>query len=450
MADERDFNPHSRESALDFLEHVLKLSKASQTEVTLEAESNALTRFAGNQIHQNMGSSDCRLSVRAIEGEGIGDASTNKFDAESLRQTLDSARQVARSGRIPAEPPDLPEPQRYREIQNFFEATAQFSPAQRAEMAKRIIEASSEHGAEAAGAVSNSAEALAIANSRGLRAFHSLTDSHFTATVLADGSTGWCDCASADVASLDTEERGKQALERALAARKPRKLEPGKYTVILEEPAVKEFLDFLAWLGFGAQSFEEGRSFMCGKIGTKITGENITIVDDAFHPMGGGVPFDYEGMPKQRVVLIENGVARGVVHDRASAARMGVSSTGHALPSAYTYGPLPMNLVMGPGTHSFQDMLRSIERGLLITRFWYCRVVDPAKTLLTGQTRDGTFLIENGELVCGVNDMRFNVSVLECFARADMVNNALRRVNSTLVPSIKTADFQFTEVVGES
>jgi predicted Zn-dependent protease len=248
---------------------------------------------------------------------------------------------------------------------------------------------------------------------------------------------------------LDAGERGKRALERALASRNPRKLEPGRYTVILEEAAVKEFLDFLAWLGFGAQAYEEGRSFMCGKIGSKITGDNITIIDDAYDARGSGIPFDCEGMPKQRVALVEKGIARAVVHDRASAARMGGASTGHALPAALTYGPLPLNLVMSPGDHSFEQMLRSVERGLLITRFWYCRVVDPAKTLLTGQTRDGTFLIENGKLVCGVNDMRFNESVLEVFARAEMLSDSLRRVDSTLAPALKVADFRFTESVGE-
>lgn len=449
MADELRFNPHSEGSALEFLEHVLKLSSAAQTEVMLQAESNALTRFAGNRIHQNMGSNGCQLTIRTLEGEGIGHASTNLLDDESLRQALNWARQVARSGRIPARPPNLAEPQQYREIRNYFETTARCSPADRAEMARMIIEEASAMGAEAAGAVSSSVNSLAIANSKGLRAFHMLTDADFTATISVEGSTGWCDCTSADIAALDAEKRGRRALDRALAARKPRKLEPGKYTVILEEAAVKEFLDFLTWLGFGAQAFEEGRSFMCGKIGEKITGEHITIIDDAWNPQGDGIPFDFEGMPRQRVVLIENGLAQAVVHDRASAARMGANSTGHALPAEYTYGPLPLNLVMSPGKHSFQEMLSSVEHGLLITRFWYCRVVDPAKTLLTGQTRDGTFLIENGEIVCGVNDMRFNESVLESFSRAEMVCENVRRVDSTLAPAIKIKDFRFTEAVGE-
>jgi len=449
MAGKRELDAHRKESAIEFLEDVLSLSEAAQTEVLLEADQGALTRFAGNQIHQNMCSNDCRLTIRAIEGEGAGHTSTNRFDSDSVKQALEWARQAARSGRVPARPADLPGSQQYAQIKNHFEKTARLSPDERAEMALRVIKKASAAGAEAAGAVSNSQETIAIANSSGLRAFHSFTNSNFTATISADGFTGWCDCTSADVTTLDVDERGKRALERALAARNTRKLEPGRYTVILEEAAVKEFLDFLAWLGFGAQAFEEGRSFMCGKIGTRITGENITIVDDAFHEEGSGIPFDFEGVPRQRVVLIENGIARAVVHDRASASRTGTSSTGHALPLEFTYGPLPLNLVMKAGDSDLEQMIRSVDRGLLITRFWYCRVVDPARTLLTGQTRDGTFLVENGEIACGVNDMRFNESVLEAFARADMISRSLRRVNSTLAPIMKISDFRFTETVGE-
>jgi PmbA protein len=443
------FDLRSESSTLHFLESVLELSQAKQTEILLEAGKSALTRFARNQIHQNMSSRDMRLSVRIVEGQGIGFAATNRFDRGSLEQALEWARLVARSGRIPAQPSELPGPQKYAEIKNFFDQTATFSPANRAQLAQQLIEKSAAKNAEAAGAVSNSFDTIAIVNSRDLRAFHSLTNADFTATVSADNSTGWCDCTAANVAALDVKDRSERALERARASRNPRKIEPGPYTVILEEAAVKEFLDFLAWLGFGAQSFEEGRSFMCGKIGQKITGENITIADDAFDPLGSGLPFDYEGMPKQRVVLIENGIARGVVHDRASAARTGAASTGHALPPGFTYGPLPLNTVMSCGKHTYQQMLESVDRGLLVTRFWYCRVVDPAETLLTGQTRDGTFLIENGKIVSAVRDMRFNQSVLEAFARAEMISASLRRVESTLAPIMKIADFRFTETVGE-
>lgn len=449
MTNEIRFDRHDRDATLEFLENVIEMSSASQTEAVLEATKHSLTRFAGNQIHQNVSASNCKLSIRSIDNGHIGNASTNRFDKDSLRQALEWARNVAASGRIPAEPPEFAGPQEYAGIDNHFPTTAEFSPGERAEMAGRLVDACSSKSAEAAGAVSNSETIVAIANSNGLRAYHALTDANFTATVSAEDSTGWCDCCAADASTLDADERGRTALGRALAGRNPRKIDPGRYTVILEEAAVKDFIDFLCWLGFGAQAFEEGRSFMCGKIGKKITGDNITIIDDAYHFLSAGIPFDYEGMPRQRVVLVENGVAGAAVYDRAYAARAKRASTGHALPAGFTYGPLPLDVSMEPGDVSAEQMLRSVERGLLVTRFWYCRVVDPAKTLLTGQTRDGTFLVEDGKIVCGVKDMRFNENILDAFSRAEMISKDARRVGSTIVPSMKIADFRFTETVGE-
>lgn len=449
MADELKFDFRDRESTLAFLETVIDMSPASQTEVSLEAGGESLTRFAGNRIHQNVSESNAKLTVRSIEGGHIGHSSINRFDKDSIRRALDWARAVARSGRIKADPAEFAGPQEYGSLDNFSSTTAEFSPNERAEVVGSLIEECSAREAEAAGAISNSASFQATANSGGLRAYHAGTDANFTATVSADGSTGWCDSYAVDASKLDAGAMGALALERAIAGKNPRGLEPGRYTVILEEAAVKDFLDFLNWLGFGAQAFEEGRSYMCGKIGEKITGGNITISDDAFQPLGAGVPFDYEGVPKQTVTLIENGIARGAVYDRAYAARANRSSTGHALPSRFTYGPLALNIAMRPGDSDAAEMLRSVKRGLLVSRFWYCRVVDPAKTLMTGQTRDGTFLIEDGKIVCGVKDMRFNENILEAFSRAELISKSVRRIETSIVPAMKIGDFRFTETVGE-
>lgn len=449
MADEIRFDYRDRESTLEFLAAVLEMSPASQTEISLEAGKESLTRFAGNRIHQNVGESDAKLSIRLIEDGHIGYVATNRFDKDSLRRALDWACGVARSGRIRAEPSEFAGPQKRLSIDNYSSKAAEFSAGERADVVGRLVEECSSEGAEAAGAISNSESVLAIANSNSLRAYHAHTDANFTATVSAGGSTGWCDSYAVDASNLETRSMGARALERAMAGKNPRKLEPGRYTVILEEAPVKDFLDFLNWLGFGAQAFEEGRSYMCGKLGEKITGENITIADDAFQPLGTGTPFDYEGIPKQRVTLIENGIARGVVYDSAYGARAKRSSTGHALPARFTYGPLPLNVTMKPGGSDAGEMLRSVKRGLLVSRFWYCRVVDPAKTLMTGQTRDGTFLIEDGKIVCGVQDMRFNENILEAFARAEMISENVRRIGTSIVPAMKIADFRFTETVGE-
>jgi predicted Zn-dependent protease len=456
MKHKSTFDSRDKESTLGFLSEVIEMSSASRTEVLLEAGKESLTRFAGNRIHQNVCESDAKLSIRTIQGGCIGYATTNRFDKNSLRKALDWALDIAKSGRIKAEPDgfaafaDFGKSGKYRKIENHYSSTAEFSPGERAGIVAALTEECSESGAEAAGAISNSEDVLAIANSEGLRAYHARTDSNFTATVSAAGATGWCDSSATDVSNLDTPAMGALALERALAGKNPTKLKPGRYTVILEEAAVKDFLDFLNWLGFGAQAFEEGRSYMCGKLGDKITGGNITVGDDAFHPLGAGAPFDYEGVPKEPVTFIENGIARGVAYDRAYAARAGRNSTGHALPARAAVGPFPLNIVMQPGDADATEMINSVQRGLLVSRFWYCRVVDPSKTLMTGQTRDGTFLIEDGEIVRGVRDMRFNENILESFARAEMISKTARRIGTSIVPSMKIADFNFTETVGES
>jgi predicted Zn-dependent protease len=449
MADEIRFDFRNRESALDFLGKALEMSPAAQTEVSLEAGKESLTRFAGNQIHQNVSESDAKLSIRSIEDGHLGFAATNRIDNDSLRQALDWALAVARSKRIKAEPAEFVGPQEYGPIDNFSAKTAAFSPKERAEIVGKLIDECSSRVTEAAGAISNSEDVFAIANSNGLRAYHAGTDSNFTTTISADNSTGWCDTYAVDASKLDADAKGAIALERAIAGKNRRTIEPGRYTVILEEAPVKDFLDFLNWLGFGAQAFEEGRSYMCGKLGEKITGDNITIADDAFQPLGRGVPFDFEGMPKQYVSLIENGIARGVVYDRAYAARAKRSSTGHALPSRFTFGPLPLSIMMKPGESHIDEMIRSVKRGLLVSRFWYCRVVDPAKTLMTGQTRDGTFLIEDGKIAGGVQDMRFNESILDAFSRAELISSTVRRIGTSIVPAMKIEDFRFTETVGE-
>jgi predicted Zn-dependent protease len=449
MADEIRFDFRDRESTLDFLGKTIERSPAAQTEVSLEAGKESLTRFAGNQIHQNVSESDAKLSIRSIEDGHIGFAATNRIDNESLRQVLDWALAVARSKRIKAEPAEFAGPQKYSPIENFSSRTADFSPGERAQIVGKLIEECASLGAEAAGAISNSEDVFATANSNGLRAYHARTDANFTTTVLADGSTGWCDTYAVDASTLEARAQGAVALERAIAGKDRRKIEPGNYTVILEEAPVKDLLDFLNWLGFGAQAFAEGRSYMCGKLGEKITGENISIADDAFQPLGTGIPFDFEGMPKQRVSLIENGIARGVVYDRAYAARAERSSTGHALPSRFAFGPLPLSVTMSPGDSDIEEMIRSVKRGLLVSRFWYCRVVDPAKTLMTGQTRDGTFLIEDGKIAGGVQDMRFNESILDAFSRAELISKTVRRIGTSIVPAMKIEDFRFTETVGE-
>ena len=210
-------------------------------------------------------------------------------------------------------------------------------------------------------------------------------------------------------------------------------------------------LFFLGYMGMGALSVQEGRSFMCGKIGERVTGDKVTIWDDGLDPRGLPLPFDFEGMPKQKVMLIEKGIAKNVVYDSATAAKEpGKKSTGHSLPAPNTQGPLPINLFMEPGKSTKEEMLASTDRGIWVTRFHYTNVLHPVKTVITGMTRDGTFLIEKGKITRPLKNLRFTQSILEALSNVEMLTSTLKVVKDdwnalgTTVPAIKVRNFRFT------
>jgi PmbA protein len=266
---------------------------------------------------------------------------------------------------------------------------------------------------------------------------------------MSDDSSGYGADTAADVSTLDLETVGRMAVDKALQSRHPTGIEPGAYTVILEEAAVADMLSSLGFTGFGALALQEGRSFMTGCLGQQVTGENITIWDDGLDPRGLVLPFDFEGVPKQRVTLIEKGVAQGVVYDSFTAGREeGKVSTGHSLPAPNTMGPIPLNLFMSSGTATKAEMLASTERGIWVTRFHYTNTVHPVKTVLTGMTRDGTFLIENGAITRPLKNFRFTQSILEAFSRAEMLSSECKLISGRrggiYVPAAKIHEFQFT------
>jgi predicted Zn-dependent protease len=260
------------------------------------------------------------------------------------------------------------------------------------------------------------------------------------------------DASGRDVRELDTAALGRKATEKAERSAHPVAVPAGKYTVVLEENAVAELVAFLGWVGFGAQSYQEGQSFLHGRLGQPVTGERITIVDDPFDPRTMGLPFDFEGVPKRRVPLIERGVAKGLVYDTLTARKDGVTSTGHALPPPNPEGPLPYDLVLATGEHTVDELVAATERGILVTRFWYNRVVDPRQTVITGMTRDGTFLIEKGRVTRGVRNLRYNESVIDVLARAERIGRTAQPTvfdytkNCVVAPALQVRDFSFTGV----
>jgi predicted Zn-dependent protease len=431
-------------------ERVLGLSSADQTEVLVTSTDQQLTRFANNTIHQNVSETDVTVRVRAVLGRKVGVASGNALGDEALQRVVKSALTVARYQENNPEFRSLPEPEPVQELDAFVEATASCTPETRARGVAAICALSRENGLHAAGAFTTSVEELAITNSLGVSAYHSSTSANAMTVAMGDNSSGYASDTAMDVSALDLEAIGRTAVDKALRSKDPVQVEPGTYTVILEESAVATMLLTLGYTGLGALSVQEGRSFMSGRFGEQITGQNITVWDDGYDPRGILCPFDYEGLPKQRVTLIEKGIAKNVVYDSFTAGREeNKTSTGHSLPAPNTMGPVPGNLFMAPGEATLEEMVSSTGRGIWVTRFHYTNPVHPVKTVLTGMTRDGTFLIENGEVTCPIKNMRFTQSILEALGNAAMLGAELKLVKgfgpfATCVPAVKIENFDFT------
>lgn len=430
-------------------ESVFQAVPRGEVEVLLQDETSSLTRFAENQIHQNVSQSSMEVSVRVQLGKRVGRASTNRLDEDSLGRCAERALTFAR---LQPEDPSLlsmPGPQTYRKVSAFAKGTAQLSPEERADAVAGAVRLCKSKKLKAAGKYESGSSVLALANSKGLFATHRATESCFDITAMAGDSAGWASAANKDMRCYEPKVLTERAVGKALRSRKPVAVPPGPYTVVLEPAAVTDFLMFMALYGFGGLAYLEGRSFTSGKMGRKILGENVTIVDDAYAEGTNGIPFDFEGMPRQRVPLIDRGVVAGVVHDRQTARRAGTKTTGHALPQPNSYGPIPLNPCFGPGELSLEEMISDTKRGLLVTHFHYTNIIDPMRMILTGMTRDGTFLIENGKIRRPVQNMRFTQSVIEALNSVRAISRDRESApafwgSTMLVPAMQIDGFTFS------
>jgi predicted Zn-dependent protease len=431
---------------------VLSLSQADQTEVLVFSDDSQLTRFANSYIHQNVAERDVHVRVRAVVGKRIGVASTNDLSGESLEKVAKTALEVAR---LQLENPDfisLPEPALIPLVKAFSQATAGFTPEARARAVGGICRRAVENDLVASGAFSTSVQEIAVANSLGVFAYFPTTSADLKTVIMSDDSSGYGASVAWDVEQVDAEAVGAEAVDKALRGRNPREIEPGRYTVILQEYATEDILEMLSYVGLGALAVQEERSFMCDRFGEQIVGSAISLWDDGLDPRGLPLPFDFEGVPKRRVPLIENGVAMNVVYDSYTAGKEGKDSTGHGLPAPNTFGPIPINMFMAPGEATLEEMIASTERGILVTRFWYTRPVHPKLAIITGMTRDGTFLIEKGEVAYPVKNLRFTQSYLDALSSVEMVGRITKLVrsgfelNGNHVPALKLGEFEFTGV----
>src|SRR5579864_4979039 len=459
----------SNEQAGDIFERIKKLSTGDEIEVLFSGGHFALTRFANNTIHQNIAEENHVVSVRAVFGGKTARAFTNKFDDESLRQVVRSAESLARVQHpdpdlLPI--PDLQEAagEGARPTQapsRHFDRTAQITPELRAEGVNKIVGVAEKHRLTAAGVFSSAESFEGIFNSRGLSKWHTQTSAEVSITMLAHDSSGWQKASSPDVRNLNPLRLAEIAAQKAVGSAHPREIPPGKYTVILEPAAVLDIVGFMFW-DYSGMAILDQRSFLTGRIGTRLFGDNITIVDDVAHPLQSGSPFDGEGITRKTMPLVENGIIKRVVYARATAERMKkseyhdkagpIEATGHGFPLPNEMGEMPLNIVFAPAGNpqTVEQMIASTERGILVTRLWYIREVEPFEKVLTGMTRDGTFLVENGRLQGGVRNFRFNESLLRMLSNVEAMSLPVRSCGEEsfdmVVPSMKVKEFNFTEV----
>jgi predicted Zn-dependent protease len=406
------------------------------------------------------------VSIRvAIDGR-TARSTTNRLDDESLKRALTAAESLAK---VQEPDPDLlPMPENggaptgapNNVPSRHFAATAALTPQDRAQGVEAVVNIAKKHNLTTAGIYSSAEGFEGIFNSRGLTDWHAQTLAEISITMLGDNSSGWQKLNSPDVARLDPKALAETAARKATESSDPLELAPGKYPVILEPAAVLDIVGFMFW-DFGGLSLLDQRSFLCDRVGTKLFGENINIWDNAAHPLQAGPPFDGEGMRRQPVQLVANGVIHQLVHARATAAKIAKSdiaakvgplqATGHGSSLPNEMGEMPSNIVFADPTNpqTSDQMIASTERGILVTRLWYIREVEPFEKLLTGMTRDGTFLVENGKIQRGIRNFRFNESLLHMLSNVEAMSLPARACGEEsfdmVVPAMKVRDFNFTE-----
>ncbi len=433
----------------DAVQHAAKSYGVSDVEALIAGHREALTRFANNTIHQNVAEQAQWLSIRVQLDHKTARGTTNRFDEASIRSAVEQAIALTKS--VAPDPDLLPmaSPAAVPQIPRFDAATAEAAPVDRARGVREAIEVVEGAGQTAAGIYSTGQAVEAIFNSQGVAGWHSETSAQFSITAMAEDSSGWAKGSAVTCGAIDPVEFARRASDKARLSKNPKELPPGHYTVVLEPAAV---LDLVGQIfgDFSATALSDQRSFLTDRLGQKLFGENIHIYDDVAHPLQSGVPYDGEGVPRRKLTLVEAGVAREVAYSRASAHRAGVEPTGHGFPLPNEIGEAPMNIVIAGGNTSVDEMIASTARGILVTRLWYIREVDPYEKIMTGMTRDGTFLIENGRLAAGLRNFRFNQGIIELLNNVEAMSPAVRASGEEafdmVAPAMKAHGFHFTEV----
>jgi len=447
----------------EIFERARRATSVSDIEVMVQGGRSALTRFANNAITQNVSEEGCEVSVRVQMGGRTARATTNRLDEESLRRVVKQAEELAR---VQEEDLELlpmltaAEQGSASPLERHCEETAEMSAGERAEQVAAMVGIARRSGLNSAGTYSCGESFEALFNSHGVARWHRQTLAEASVTMIAPDSSGWQKQNYPSAKRLDARALAEIAADKALRSAAPIEMPPGKYTVILEPSAVVDLIGFLA-ADFSGSALLEQRSCLNGRLGTKLFGENISITDNVSHIGQTGPGFDGEGIARQELTLVENGVVRDIAMARGTAARIKRSelaekvsarATGHGFSLPNEGGEAAANIVfkVANGTaRTVQEMISGTERGLLVTRLWYIREVDAYEKILTGMTRDGTFVVENGRVGKGIRNFRFNQSVIQMLRQVLDLGNPMRACGEEafdmVAPAMRVEGFQFTE-----
>lgn len=430
----------SKEEAKRILEKVISFSKADGIEANLNGSNGGNIRYARNTVSTSGEDSNVTLAVQSNFGKKSGTATINEFDDASLEKVVRRAEELAKlSPENPEFMDSLPQ-QTYGESKTFSEATSKITPEYRAQAAANSINPASAKDVTAAGFLDDTHNFASMMNSKGLFAYNQSTGVNFTATMRTNDGTGsgWVTRDFNDVTKLDTAEASRVAIDKAIMSKEAKAIEPGKYTVILEPAASEELLGNM-FFNMGARQADEGRSFLSKKgggtkLGEKLVDERVNIYTDPFNTEVPASPWTGDGQARKRMEILTAGAVKNMFYDRYWASQKNVAPL-----------PFPGNIIMDGGSASLEDMIKDTKKGILVTRFWYIRSVDPQTLLYTGLTRDGTFYIENGKIKHPVKNFRFNESPVIMLNNLETLGKQVR-VEGNLIPYMKIRDFTFTSL----
>ena len=417
-----------RDALLAPLQTALRGVTGAEAELWAHRRRSAITRYAKNEVHQNAAADETYVQARVALRGAVGVASANSLDPADLRRLLESARAAAELSLPSTDWPGLAVPAAAGEPRAFDPATAAADAAAQTDAIRQVVDAVRARGMRAAGTHQLELTEDAVANTNGVAQYAPMTMAYLRALVLTDaGGSGWAEDLGSSVEALEPAAVARRAADKAARDHDRAQLGPGDYEAVFEELAVAEVLRFVSLTGLTGQTLRDGRSFMAGpdgapRFGERVTGPRFTLHEDALDPRTLAIPFDVEGTPKRRVTLVDEGIARGVVHDRQSAKWYATGSTGHAADARrYQTGGHAANLTMAGGTATRDELIRAVKRGVLITRFHYTNTPDPKRATMTGTTRDGTFLIEDGEITGALANVRYRMSALDLFSGIDLM-----------------------------